>query len=123
MLTLRGCHRKKALPKKLGGVQPVLQTTDMPITSPIHTLDLAMACNSSLKTTLANSMKDNEVLHKKIQSLKVDLKSAREYILEVADYNEWRTKAQLGYEAGCKDGAKRVFLYIRYYTNTINALV
>ena len=67
-----------------------------------------MAYNSSLKTTLRNSLKDNEDLHVKLKKVQQDLKVAKEKNLKLADYKEWRTKAELGYDAGFKEGVKHV---------------
>ena len=56
----------------------------------------------------ANSLKDNSDLHEKLIKVKQDLKEARQKNKSLADYNEWRRKAELGYEVGYTDGAKRV---------------
>ena len=71
-------------------------------------VQLAMAYNSSLKSTLANSLKDNEELRAKLKQMQQDLKVAKEKNLKLADYKDWRRKAELGYDVGFNEGAKHV---------------
>ena len=71
-------------------------------------LELSKAYIASLKSTLANSLQDNADLHAKLQKTKQDLKDARSLNLKLADYKEWRRKAELGYEVGYSEGAKDV---------------
>ena len=108
MLSLRGSHRQKPVPKTLR--QPVLDPDPLPQYKPPALLDLTMAYNSSLKATLGSAMEDNASLREKLVQAKKDLKGARESNKTLADYKEWRQKALLGYEAGYNEGAKQVVI-------------
>ena len=110
MLSFRGTQRKKPIPKIVAS-RVAVQEVPVQATSPPPVLDLALALNSSLKATLANSLKDNCELRDKLVQAKSDLKAARELNLKRADYNEWRSKALLGYEAGCNAGSKQVHFF------------
>ena len=112
MLSFRGSDRKRPVPKLVGHhlqVQPSCS-----VIPPVPLLEIAKAYTSSLKTTLANSLKDNTDLRLKLVKAKQDLKEARQKNKSLADYNEWRRKAELGYDVGFDNGAKQV-LEIKQY--------
>ena len=115
MLSFRGSHRKKATTKTVGVPIP-LPTSTTKTPPPLALLQVAMAYNSSLKSTLANSLKDNGDLRDKLEKMKHDLKCAREKNLKLADYNEWRAKAELGYDVGYSDGKKQVTIYPHFHS-------
>ena len=73
MLSLRGSHRKKAVPKSLG-LHLHAQPPPAIIPTPAPIVELAKAYSASLKNTLANSLKDNSHLHEKLLKVKQDLK-------------------------------------------------
>ena len=108
-MSFRSSRTRKGVPKAVTNrvavaVAPVESAPCTPL------LELAIAHNSSLKATLGNAMKDNSELREKLEQAKKDLKAAREKNKSLADYKEWRTKAELGYNAGFSAGSNQVYV-------------